>query len=98
MEQTLFLNDELNTIFGNSGRKILGSLDAVAGTEKKNHIECSYCKVVSCREKVFAAAYAWIAGTLLIGGSKFHIYTNVPWDPTPDVVRGMREIQKNSNI
>ena len=45
-------------------------------------------------EKVFATAYAGIAGTLLIGGSSFHSQTNAPQGPTPDMVLGI-EIHKN---
>ena len=40
-------------------------------------------------KKVFAAAYAGIAGILLIGGSTFHSQKNSPWDPTPDMVLGI---------
>ena len=51
LDQTLFCDDALNTILGNSGQKFLGSLDAVAGTGKNVYIECSDCKVETCKEK-----------------------------------------------
>ena len=51
LEQTLFWDNELNIILGNSGQHFLGSLDAVSGTEKNFYIECSDCKVESCRGK-----------------------------------------------
>ena len=46
-------------------------------------------------KKLFAAAYAGIAGTLLIGGSKFHSQSNAPQDPTPDMILG---IERNASI
>ena len=73
MEQKLFCDDALNTILGNSGQQFLGSLDAVAGTGKNFTLNVLIAKLKAAGKKVFAAAYAGIAGALLIGGSTFHI-------------------------
>ena len=74
---------------GNSGQQFLGSLDAVAGTGKTFTLNVLIAKLKATGKKVFAAAYAGIAGALLIGGSTFHSQTNAPRDPTPDMVLGI---------
>ena len=46
-------------------------------------------KVLNEGKKVFSAAFAGIAGTLLIGGSTFSSQTKAPQTPTEDMVLGV---------
>ena len=68
LEQKIFCDDALNTILENSGQQFLGILDAVSGTGKTFTLNVLIAKLKAARKKVFAAAYAGIPGSLLIGG------------------------------
>ena len=74
-------------------------MDAVAGTGKTFTLNVLIAKLKSAGKKIFSAAYAGIAGTLLIGGSTFHSQTNAPQEPTIDMVLGIeRNTEKCKRI
>ena len=98
LEQNLFCDNALNTILENSGQQFLGSLDAVAGTGKTFTLNVLIANLKAAGKKVFAAAYAGIAGALLIGGSTFYSQTNAPQDPAPNMVLGMERNTENASI
>ena len=68
-------------------------MDAVAGTGKTFTLNVIIAKLISEGKKVFSAAFAGIAGTLLIGGSTFSSQTNAPRHPSEDMVLG---VEKNT--
>ena len=68
-------------------------MDAVAGTVKAFTLNVIISKLLSEEKKVFSAAFAGIAGTLLIGGSTFSSQTKAPRDTSEDMVLG---VEKNT--
>ena len=88
-EQKHFCDDALGKILGDANEQFLGSLDAVAGTGKTFTLNVIIAKVLNEGKKVFSAAFAGIAGTLLIGGSTFSSQTKAPQTPTEDMVLGV---------
>ena len=90
-EQKTFCDDALEKILGDANEQFLGSLDAVAGTGKTFTLNVIITKLLSEGKKVFSAAFAGIAGTLLIGGSTFSSQINTPWDSSEDIVLGVEE-------
>ena len=88
-EQKHFCDDALGKILGDANVQFLGSLDTVVGTGKTFTLNVIIAKVLNEGKKVFSAAFAGIAGTLLIGGSTFSSQTKAPQTPTEDMVLGV---------
>ena len=68
-------------------------MDAVAGTGKTFTLNVIISKLISEGKKVFSAAFAGIAFTLLIGGSTFSSQTKAIQDPSEDMVL---RVEKNT--
>ena len=80
-EQKSFCDNALEIMLGDTDEKFLVSLDAVTGTGKTFTLNVIIAKLLKVGKSVIAAAFAGIAGTLVIGGSTFHSQTNAPLNP-----------------
>ena len=91
-EQKQFCDDALAIILGDTNEQFLGSLDAVAGTGKTYTLNVLIAKLLKARKLVISAAFAGIAGTLLIGGSTFHSQMSAPLNPFNGMTLNVRKI------
>ena len=90
-EQNSFCDDALEIMLGDTDEQFLASLDAVAGAGKTFTLNVPIAKLSEAGKSGISAAFAGMAGTLLIGRSTFHSQTNVPLNPCKGMKLGIKK-------